>query len=550
MVRITTKRAKGKASGQGSDAAKKQPSVFARMFGKDEGKAEGARGQEGEQNVASWQTTRIDPGHQISYAAQMTLTFAAIATMTVLLLTVMLAIVWERQFNSYTRANMERLAASTAETLASEYEQNGGWTDEMLLEANSTVSLSSKDIGIQIIDSSGTVLFDDTWDEDETGSSIARAQGSKASSAPTDSGSAVTASVTTSDGKVVGMVRLWAFGSDVLLTSEDLTFRSNSYNAILIAAVAAIVIACIFGFIMARSLSRPIKRITSAASALRGGDLTARSGVRGEDEVGQLGETFDDMAATLERDMKLEHRLTSDVAHELRTPLMAMLATVEAMQDGVLPCDGEHLAVVAGEVQRLSRLVDAMLRLSRMENGTASFKPERCEMAELVRSIVASQQQLFSDNDLELTFHDDDLPETPAGSGIREVYANVDRDMMNQAVTNLMSNALRYTSAGGKVDVSVGKDKSDVLISVTDTGMGIAPEDLSRVFGRFWRSDASRERASGGLGVGLSLTKQIVDMHHGYISVESELGNGTTFTLHIPLGPHERVQLTRRRPSQ
>jgi signal transduction histidine kinase len=508
------------------------------MFRHIEGR--GAKAAEEEKTTASWQTTRAGVGGQMSYAARVTISFALTATMTVLILTIVLAVVWEQQFSSYTRANMETVAQSYAAQLAEEYEQAGGWTDEIL----NGVSSPSSSIGVQVIDVDGTIIYDDTWEEAETvfDSAGERVGGTRSSRAPTDAEATVSAPITTSDGEQIGTIRLWAYGSDALLTSEDIAFRSNSYKAILIAAIFAIALSVVIGAVFARSLSRPVKRITSAAAAIREGDLTARSGVRGEDEIGQLGETFDDMATTLERDLKLEHRLTSDVAHELRTPLMAMLATVEAMQDGVLPSDDEHLAVVASEVRRLSRLVDAMLQLSRMENGTASFKPTDVDMVGLVRSLVTAQEQLFADNDLTLTFHDDDAPEDEylvedenVDREPHAIWAKVDRDMMNQAITNLLSNALRYTPAGGKVDVHIHQEKGDVLISVSDTGIGIAPEDLSRVFSRFWRSDASRERASGGLGVGLSLTKHIIDRHHGYIAVESEVGKGTTFTLHIPV---------------
>ena len=290
--------------------------------------------------------------------------------------------------------------------------------------------------------------------------------------------------------------------------------------------MVSVAISVIIGILLSRMLTNPLRRITGTAKQIRDGDLSARTGLKGDDEIDRLGETFDEMATSLEKDLKHERRITSDVAHELRTPLMAMLATVEAMQDGVLPTDDEHLETVASETRRLSRLVQQMLDLSRMENRTAPLKLEQIDTVSFVRRIVDSQQQLFSDRDLRLRFSDDTQG--------RPSDIEADPDMVTQAVVNLMSNAMRYTPEGGWVVVSVRASRRNVQIIVSDTGIGIAKEDLSRIFGRFWRADASRAREAGGLGVGLSVTKQIVERHHGYISVESELGKGTTFTIHLP----------------
>ena len=248
--------------------------------------------------------------------------------------------------------------------------------------------------------------------------------------------------------------------------------------------------------------------------------------MRGDDEIDQLGETFDEMASSLEKDLKHERRLTSDVAHELRTPLMAMQATVEAMQDGVYPTDFEHLETVASETRRLARLVQQTLDLSRLENHTAPLNLEPVDVVQLVRNIVNNQEQLFRTKDLHLRFID----ETQGRSAV----IDIDPDMITQCVINLMSNAMRYTPEDGWVVVSVKLDRKHVMITVSDTGIGIAKEDLARIFGRFWRADASRAREAGGLGVGLAVTKQIVERHHGFIAVESELEKGTTFTIHLP----------------
>ena len=521
---------------------------------------------------ASWNTPRSDSRSGLSYGSRMALSFALTSLMTVLILVCVIMVVWGSAFSEYTRANVVDLAKLTSEKLADSYEQDGEWTVDTLYAIAQSSSISD-DIGLQVLDAEGTILYDDTWPvasvaadvkkseaepvpdtgSAEEGSVVATDQGSAGqaaatsaegsataaekdepkikfdrhgliSTAPTDEEGAITEP--TSDGKVVGKVRLWVLGSDVLLTKTDTAFREKTIDAMFLAAAIAVAISVMIGLFVSRMLTNPIRRITGTAKQIRDGDLSARTNMRGDDEIDQLGETFDEMATSLEKDLKHERRLTSDVAHELRTPLMAMLATVEAMQDGVYPTDNEHLETVASETRRLARLVQQMLDLSRMENHTAPMIIEAVDMVELVRGIVNAQEPLFHERDLRLRFADETQGKMP--------FIKVDPDMITQCVINLMSNAMRYTPEGGWVIVTVGLDRKHLTISVSDTGIGIAKEDLSRIFGRFWRADASRAREAGGLGVGLAVTKQIVERHHGFISVESELEKGTTFTIHLP----------------
>lgn len=545
--------------------------------------------QENEANSrASWNTPRSDSRTGMSYATRMALSFALTSLMTVFVLVCVIMVVWGGAFSDYTRANVIELAQLTSQKLADSYEKEGEWTLESIYAVASSSSISD-DIGLQVLDSDDTILYDDTWavapvaadvkkeseeakssdsadeadstdgsdstdvadsadasdsaadatDEDASSSASSTDTGSSeetttlqfdkhglVSTAPTDQEGAVTEAILTSDGEKVGQVRLWVLGSDALLTKADTAFREKTIDAMLLAAVIAVAISLMIGFFVSRMLTNPIRRITGTAKQIRDGDLSARTGLRGDDEIDQLGETFDEMATSLEKDMKHEKRLTSDVAHELRTPLMAMLATVEAMQDGVYPTDNEHLETVASETRRLARLVQQMLDLSRMENHTAPMNLEPVDVVELVRGIVGAQEPLFDQRELRLRFADETQGKAP--------LLELDPDMITQAVINLMSNAMRYTPEGGWVVVSVVLDRKHVMISVSDTGIGIAKEDLSRIFGRFWRADASRAREAGGLGVGLAVTKQIIERHHGFISVESELEKGTTFTIHLP----------------
>ena len=526
---------------------------------------------------ASWNTPHATARRGISYGSRMSLAFAFTSFITVVILACVVTVVWGGAFSDYTRANVVEIAQAAANKLSEGYDVEDAWTANVLAAVTES-SAFSEDIGMQIMDADGQIIYDDTWpaasvaaglkqdtpEEKETstegsqadasadaassnadaasvasqqvGSSSTHAATNDASddhasdlptsTAPTDPESAVTTPIVSEEHGEIGHIRLWVLGSDALLTKADTAFRERTFNAVSLAAVVAISIAIIVGAVTSNMFTRPIRTITDTARRIREGDLSARTNMKGDDEIDQLGETFDEMASNLERDLKRERRLTSDVAHELRTPLMAMQATVEAMQDGVYPTDYEHLETIASETRRLARLVQQTLDLSRLENHTAPLNLDQVDIVQLVQTVVNNQHQLFHDKGLHLRFVD----ETQG----RSAMITCDSDMVTQCVINLMSNAMRYTPEDGWVAVSVYGDRKHVMIAVSDTGIGIAKEDLARIFGRFWRADASRAREAGGLGVGLAVTKQIVERHQGFIAVESELEKGTTFTIHLP----------------
>lgn len=487
-----------------------------------------------------------------SYSARVVSGFALTAAMTALITASVLALVWGGQFQTYTRTNMERVAKSASSSLAQKYAESGSWTADVLADVSSISDISSG-LALQVVDTDGVVIYDDTWSyggtesistlkigvfpsntsnvtrgitENSNGTSASSGSSSTtvSSLAPSNSDQVVSESIMV-NGEKVGTVRLWAYGTNALLTVRDEEFRIDSFRALLLAAFVAIALASIIGFFFSKGLVNPVKRVTAAAARVKEGDLGARTGLKGADEISQLGQTFDAMATSVEKDRQLERRLTTDVAHELRTPLMAIQATAEAMMDGVLPADEERLAILNSETMRLSRLVDALLKLSRLESGSTPFEFKDVDVSDLIDGLATSQQALFEVNEMTLTYRCDE-----------HVHAVVDGDKLRQATVNLVSNAVRYGDIGGTVCIQVRRTKEDmVAVSVADDGVGIAPDDVQRVFSRFWRADAAREMESGGLGIGLSVVKEIVERHHGHIDVESTLGKGTTFTLVVPV---------------
>ena len=308
--------------------------------------------------------------------------------------------------------------------------------------------------------------------------------------------------------------------------------EGDLYAGLLITAFISVLLAVGVGAYFANGIVAPVQRISNTVQAVKEGDLSARTGLHSEDEIGRLGQAFDEMAEVMERDRELERQLIGDVAHELRTPLMAVQATVEAIQDGVFEADETRLSTISNETRRLSRLVDALLHLNRLENGTIVAKIAPLDLSSSLADLALNHQALIESAELHFEAQIDP-----------EVRIRGDKDLISQAVANLLSNAVRYTPEGGKITLIVTRNHGEACISVRDTGIGISPEDQRKVFSRFWRADAARERASGGLGIGLAMVKEVADQHHGRVVLESELGVGSTFSIRIPLAADDPVVL-------
>lgn len=447
-----------------------------------------------------------------SYRASMMVAFAMVAAITAALTITVVALVFGAYFASYTSDNMKSVANFAAERISEEYSYVRSMASVNYGLVMENLQLSD-DAGLMVLDSEGNTLYDSSVVDGLTG---AKGEGPSAASQ-------VAIAAVTYGGQEVGSVRIWIYGSDVLMNRLDIAFRDNTYHALLMAGATSVIVATLVGLWFSRSLIRPVRKISAAAQEISEGNLSARTGMRGGNELSRLGEQFDAMAESIEKDRQMEMQLTSDVAHELRTPLMAIQATVEAMLDGVYDTDPEHLSLIESEVRRLSRLVDALLKLSRLERRSQPMNEEVCDVGELAEAVVVSHEMLVQDSGLKIEAHVEGT-----------VKAVCDKDMIKQAVANLVSNAVRYTPEGGRIDVTVRRENGWAVIDVSDTGIGLSPEEEKMVFSRFWRADSDRGRKSGGLGIGLSVVKEIVSQHKGQIKAKGEKGVGSTFTIMIP----------------
>ena len=303
-------------------------------------------------------------------------------------------------------------------------------------------------------------------------------------------------------------------------------FRASFNESMISAVLAASVIALVVSFVFSRSILAPVQTMKSASQRIADGHYDERVELHGTDELNQLADSFNLMAAQLEQVESMRRRLIGDVAHELRTPLTAIMGSAEALMDGVLPASAETYQQIHSEAGRLSRLVDDLQELSRVESRAIHFDIHPVDSTSLIKTAVKRLQYHFDEKRVTLT---SSLPPEP-------VHVLADEDRIIQVLTNLIGNALQYTPEQGTVSVLLEKDKTEAQISVRDTGLGIPAEHLSHIFDRFYRVDKSRSRTQGGSGIGLTIAKHLVEAHGGRIWAESAGENkGSVFVFTLPL---------------
>jgi len=318
-------------------------------------------------------------------------------------------------------------------------------------------------------------------------------------------------------------------GSLVMVNTHHGEWESEFINSVnkanLWAAAVALIIALILGVIISKHLTRPLSMLSGAARRLAGRDLGHRVPVVTRDEIGELAKSFNLMAESLERNERLRRNLIADTAHELRTPLAILRGNLESLQEGVIDASPEVVISLHDEVMRISRLVNELQDISLADAGELRLSRRKASVEELIEkvAITFSGEAKYKN----VTFS------VSVPAGLPTVC--VDQDRIIQVLLNILGNALRYTQSGGKVILSAGLEGHDVVFSVKDTGIGIAPEDVTNIFERFYRSEQSRSRSGGGTGLGLAIAKGLVEAHGGRIWAESKVNEGSRFSFTVPI---------------
>lgn len=315
-----------------------------------------------------------------------------------------------------------------------------------------------------------------------------------------------------------------SYYSPYYLNESDFRFLDSLNRILFVAGVCAVIAAAMAGVVLAKSLSVPLLKMTEITRKISDGDYGARleTGNRQTQELAELSGAVNHMAESLERQETLRRRLTSDVAHELRTPVANVSLNLEMMLEGVWEPETERLQNCYDELGRISDIISDLEKLRQIEDENMNLELEPVDLLELAQAVV--------------TAFEPDLEKKKLTCEVSGETALVpgDQRRLHQVIFNLISNAVKYSNEGGMIQIRVKQEKKKAVLIVEDQGIGMAEEDLPLVFERFYRTDLSRSRKTGGAGIGLAIVKAIVQAHRGTVTVTSKVGRGSRFTVTLP----------------
>ncbi|MBP1907108.1 signal transduction histidine kinase [Paenibacillus turicensis] len=415
-------------------------------------------------------------------------------------------------FGRYTQTQQQAEVDTIVEDLVGSYDEiAGGWFEVSFMSISHQAML--RNYIVRIYDVGGNLI----WDTKSMGRMM---HASKLTEKGTINTKVITRDITKNNVKI-GRIEIEGLAGN--FETQNRQFL-NLFNTLLwVAFILAIAGVTIYSVLMANSLSRPLLRIKQIATQMKEGDLSSRVVLANRHtEIEEVGLALNHLADELEQQDQLRKNLTADIAHELRTPLATIQSHIEAFQDGVWEATPDKLEVCHGQVIRLVKLIHDLENLSAVENPMLKLKQEPVRLLEVIRDSEETVKAQFSEKPIDLNIQE----ETP-------VVIIGDAGRLVQVFVNLLNNAYKYTGEGS-IHVRIFEVADHANVTISDTGTGIVPDELPHIFERFYRGDKSRNRRTGGAGIGLAIVKAIVEAHGGSIYVESKINQGTRFTLHFP----------------
>ena len=307
-------------------------------------------------------------------------------------------------------------------------------------------------------------------------------------------------------------------------SEHDALFIADMKNNLIIVAIVALILSIFFAALVAKKISGPIVRVKDFTREIAKGDYTSLSPEKTDiKELDELISSVNALSVQLENQQDIRNQLSSDIAHEIRTPLTTLKGSLEAMIDGIWEITDDRLQSCYDEVNRITRLIGSIDKINEIESHQDSLNKTSFDLYALAENISSNFEALFVKKNIYYALNGDPL------------FITADKDKISQVITNLLSNAVKFTPPEGTITLKIRNEENQALLTIADTGEGIHPKEINRIFERFYMSDLSRNSFLGGQGIGLSIVKSIIKAHNGTITVKSDYGKGSTFTVILPV---------------
>ena len=462
---------------------------------------------------------------RLTLKSKLVVSYVAVSAFLAVSLFAVSAYYLDRQFQIYVSHKQDMKNVEVVDAISANFAGGGNPDDKFLNFADEFGhSMLEQGVVIMVYDAAGNLIY---CPSAETPGCVHMAEDS--ASAPNDvcpqfDGTYAKESFPIErDGAVVGSVTL-GYHHPFYYSESDRSFLSAYNRAFSGMAAVFFAIAVTIGLVMAGMIAGPIISMTKRTREIADGNYHGDAVITGTKEIDELSSSVAHLAESLKTQFMLKKRMADAYSHEFRTPLSVLQSNLEAMIDGIWQPDRERLESLLAETLRISRMVSDIDRLVQAGGADSPIEKKRADIAAMTERILKGFEASAAEKGVKLRFEGG------------KCEAHVDPDKFSQVIMNLVSNAVKYTNSGGRVKVTAGKDKDNAVLSVEDDGIGIDGRDMPYIFEHLYRTDESRTRDSGGNGIGLSVAKAIVENHGGRIEVKSRPGEGSVFTVKVPLG--------------
>ena len=324
------------------------------------------------------------------------------------------------------------------------------------------------------------------------------------------------------DNEIIGNIKIGSYGL-LYYMDNDVDFLKEINKVITSIGIVMVLITIFIAILISNNISKPVEVVSNMANLIGDGDYDNKIDYDSNIvEIDVLIKSINNLSAKLEEQENLRKRLTTDISHELRTPLTSIQTHLEAMIDGIWEPDTERLNSVNEEVIRLTNLVNQLQNLAKFDSEKSKLNLAKVNVKNLIMNVVYNNQGKALEKNINIE------------CDLESIDSYLDKDKISQVIVNLLSNAIRYTNNGGKIFISSYKENNNLKIQFKDNGIGIPKENIKYIFERFYRVDESRSKNTGGIGVGLTIVKSIIDLHQGTIEVRSEVNKGSEFIVMLP----------------